>query len=1069
MIHSFNKFVYRIPAYPLETLTAQEHAADIDAFLANIFQQPSFMEAMYMASPEFTKEIPLFLDGTISEIKRLNKFRNTALKYIGRMASRPTPFGLFSGCAVGTFGEENNITPHPVQSLVPKVRIDMGLLTSFAEYLVTNLEFRKVIRFYSNNTIYQYGEKYRYVEFSNREGEKLYNLSTFESNEYIDQVLSISKKGASFNDYENLLVSDEVAPEDVQEFINDLIHSKILISELEPYMTGIEYDQQLFNILADKLENQELAGDTRQALEKYHHIFTTVRTQIRHIEEDTTPAGQQRYEDIIATLRQLDLQYPVKHYLQLDSYVAQADEHPTLSNEILKDVIEGVSVITRFTRHAGIPALVELKRKFSERYEGQRVRLSEVLDPEAGLGYGNANNEMLDITPFVDDMPVSLPPSDGRRSLPWQSDIHGLFLRKALEAARKGERVARLTKADIELLKQKVELLPPTFNAYVSISYDENGKHQINYHQVGSSSASCLLGRFGFLDKKMESLVQEIHDYEAAHYPGKIVAEINHLSETRVGNVMLRPKTRAYEICYVTKSNIQEEGKIELNDLSLFLRNNKLVLYSESLQQEIVPRLSNAHNYYKDTLPVYKFLSDLQEEESNGYLSLVIDIGPIPELVDFIPRIQYRNFIIWPAHWYIPTDDIRQFYELPPETFLPGIQEFLKQRNLPECFYLTNRENDLFVDSTNIHSLRILLDEIKGHTRFAIKECLIQRGDRSLIANEHGGFLHELIVPLYRDAEKKPGDRPVQPEELPALYDKGNDLKRTFYPGEEWVYFKLYAGVKVNEKIATTSLAPFIQFLRDNGMIDSWFFIRYTDPGFHLRIRMHLTHRKHYGAVVEHFVAYLKDYLDSNTVKNLVLDTYTRELERYGNELTLQAEKIFSLDSDLSLKLLDEIENRNLGSFKWLIALGIVETYLEAFDLDQEGKLNFTKRIRDVFAREFNANKMQRRHFSAKYRDNKNVIEDFLEKGVINNETQGWLLDTLREFRDQLAKIYAVHYSQLTPKESTDYLNSFIHMSVDRFFSSKNRLHEYALYSLLEQNYRYKIGKIKFIKDEEPA
>lgn len=1068
MIHSFNRFVYRIPAYTLEKLTSPGQAEDIDTFLATFFRQPAFMEAMYMASPEFTKEIPLFLEGKITEVKRLNKFRNTALKYIGRMASRPTPFGLFSGCAVGSFGEDSSIVPG-AQSLVPRVRIDMGLLISFSEYINADKEFRKIIKYYSNNTIYRFGEKCRYVEYTINDGEKLYNLSSFEVNEYIGKVLEISRAGASMKDYVKLLSSEEVSGEDVEDFINDLVDSRILISELEPYMTGTEYDQQLYSFLEQKLNSEELSDTTRSFFEKSFRVFSEVRKKILDITENTGPAGHERYEDIIATLGKLDLKYPVKHYLQLDSLISQEDNNPRLSNALLKDVIEGIGLITRFSHHSGGGALTEFKRKFNERYEGQRVRLSEVLDPEAGIGYGNANNEMLDITPFVDEMPVGIPPASNRRSLAWQNDIHGLFLRKAFEAEKKGERTVQLSKADIELLKQKVELLPPTFNAFVSVSYDEKGQHKLYYHQVGATSASCLLGRFGFLDKKFEGLIADIHDNEAEYYDGRIVAEINHLSESRVGNVMLRPRTRKYEICYVTKSNLAEEGKIELDDLSLFLRNNKLVLYSDSLGKEIIPRLSNAHNYYKDTLPVYKFLSDLQEEDVNGYLSLVTDIGPIPELVNFIPRIEYRNYIIWPAHWYIKTDDIRKFFELPPETFLKSLQDFLKEKNIPEWFYLTNRENDLFVDSSNIHSLRILMEEVKNTPRFVLKESFHQRGSKHLIHNGEGGFLHELIIPLYKEADKKISGGVTSGESLPAVKEKSAEIKRTFYPGDEWIYFKLYAGVKVSEKIASTTLAPFIEFLREAGMIDSWFFLRYTDPGFHLRIRMHLTDKKYYGAVVEHLTAYLKDYLDSNTIKNVVLDTYVRELERYGNELTLQAEQIFELDSDLVLKLLDEIENRSLTSYKWLFALGVLATYFDAFELDEDDQLKYAKRMRDSFSLEFNANKMQRRYFSAKYRASKDAIDQLLEEGLVDGEKQEWLLELFSDFRYRLKRIYQDHYSNLGRDASIEFLNSFIHMSVDRFFSSKNRLHEYALYSLLEQHYRYKIGKTKHIKDEEPA
>lgn len=1066
MIHALNRFVYRIPALPIEELVAPAAYGDIDEYLKSFFNRANFMEAMYMASPEFTAEIPLFMEGKITEAKRLSRFRSTALKYIGRMASRPTPFGLFSGCGVGYFEDDNNLRPTEGATLSPRIRLDMGLLTSYSEYILSRKELRKALKFYSNNTIYRFGSKFRYVEFVFKDGEKLYNLASFEASEYIDKLLAVAKNGALFSDFYDLLVDEDVTEDDVDDFVFDLIDSKILLSELEPLMTGIEYDEQIFRQTIEILE-RKLEPTARSFFEKSFKVFSETRDMFAAIAADGIGIGPERYEAIIQVLKQLDLNFPVKHYLQLDSFVTQADR-PTLDRAILKDIMDGVSVVTKFCSHSSNGSLAEFKKKFRERFEGQKVKLVEVIDPEAGIGYGNVNNEMLDITPFVDEMPIGTNPPSDRKSFSWHTELHGLLLRKSLEAKQQGVQRVQLTKKDLEPLKSKISLLPPTFNAFVSVSFDENGQHQIYFHQVGATSASCLLGRFGFLNNEMHDLIADIHQEESNYFPGKIVAEINHLSESRVGNVMLRPKTRSHEICYVTKSNIVEEGKIELDDLYIHLDNGKIILSSGKLNKEIVPRLSNAHNYYKDTLPVYKFLSDLQEEDTDGYLGLVTDIGQVPDLVDFVPRLEHKNIVIWPAHWYINTDEIRKYFELPDESFHQSLKQYLQTKGLPTWFYLTNREFDLFVDMENIHSLKIFVEEIKNMPKFTLKESLSQKGTQNLITNATGNFLHELIVPLAKDAPKTNETSKSAETPTPALAPEPASLvKRKFYPGEEWVYFKVYAGIKVSEQIVSESLAPLIDFLKENGMIDSWFFLRFTDPSFHLRIRLHLTDAKHFGPVVENFNIYFRDYLAAGTIKTILLDTYERELERYAFNLIEQAERIFSLDSELSVQLLEEVSSRKIGSHKWLLALGVIDTYLEVFQLSDEERLRFTKGIRDVFAIEFNANKMQRRYFSAKYRNSQSLIDQFIAEKIWEGQDLDWYHRIINNFKFQIQPIYDQYYKQLDTYTREQQLNSFIHMSVDRFFSSKNRLHEYALYSLLEQFYRYKVGKTTHVKNEE--
>jgi len=61
-----------------------------------------------------------------------------------------------------------------------------------------------------------------------------------------------------------------------------------------------------------------------------------------------------------------------------------------------------------------------------------------------------------------------------------------------------------------------------------------------------------------------------------------------------------------------------------------------------------------------------------------------------------------------------------------------------------------------------------------------------------------------------------------------------NNIKRTFIPGDEWLYIKLYTGYKTADTILTEILPEIISKLKDEQLIDKWFFIRYYDPHYHL-------------------------------------------------------------------------------------------------------------------------------------------------------------------------------------------------------------------------------------------
>ncbi len=1067
MISAFNKFIYRIPFYPLDTIVNNEkHADDTDSYLRHFFSDPAFREAMYTASAEFSKEIDSFLEGQIPQGKRMTKFRNTAVKYIGRMASRPTPFGLFSACGIGVFSDKDAIVPDTANRFTASVRLDMGLLTSFSEFILADKELRKSLIFYTNNTVYKSGNRYRYVEYTVTNGEKLYNLSSFEMNDYIGLLLQKGRDGMLMQDLAGLLADDEVSNEEALEFINELVESKILVSELEPYMTGVEYHSQIYDFLCRQQLNNKMGEQVSTFYKKSKDIFDRINILIDQISRNEKDISSNKYHEIIEIAGSLDLLYPVKHHIQLDSFCNNNVGGATLSQDLLKQIIEGVNVCTRFSTQGLNGTYMDFKRKFSDKYGEQFISLSEALDPETGIGYGNTNNEMLDITPFVDNLPVGHGIESDRGTVQWDNKLHTLLMSKVIEAEKKQVKVVALTTAEVELLKPKVDLLPPTFNAFVSVSYDADQKPWIYYHQVGATSATCLMGRFGFLNPEIENLIKDISNSESEYYKGKIVAEINHLSESRAGNVMLRQRNRQYEICYLTKSNKQEAGKIEVDDLYLGIRDGGLVLYSASLDKEIVPRLSNAHNYYKDTLPVYKFLSDMQEEETNGYLGLVTDVGSIPAMVNFIPRITYKNIIIWPAHWYLKTEEMRRLFELPDDAFKKSMQDYFAEKGIGTCFFLTNREFDLFVDTGNVLSLRAFVNEVKDMPRFSVKECLQVQHSKHLIQNADGFFMHELIVPLKREAPQKAGKTALVSRTDLLQKDNKSLPQRKYFPGDEWVYFKLYTGIKVAEKIVSEKFIGLTELLVEKGLISQWFFLRYTDPDFHIRLRFKLTDRAAYGELVSSFYSYFSDYLQEGSIKKVILDTYDRELERYGFELIDAAEQVFHTDSVFVTELITHAAAAGIKEYKWLLAMGIMESYFNAFEVYDERRLNFVKGIRDVFATEFHAGKMQRRHFSAKYRTEKLVIENFLLEKKLEGYNIEWFFKMKEKLEQSLSVIYKTQYAEQQESKVEAYLNSFIHMSLDRFFSSKNRPHEYALYSLMEQFYRYQIGKSMYTAHE---
>ena len=82
--------------------------------------------------------------------------------------------------------------------------------------------------------------------------------------------------------------------------------------------------------------------------------------------------------------------------------------------------------------------------------------------------------------------------------------------------------------------------------------------------EVGGSSAANLLARFSSEKSDVQSLAKKITEKEEELNPDYILAEIIHLPEARIGNVIRRPILRQYEIQYLAKSILPEENQIKL-------------------------------------------------------------------------------------------------------------------------------------------------------------------------------------------------------------------------------------------------------------------------------------------------------------------------------------------------------------------------------------------------------------------------------------------------------------------------------------------------------------------------
>ncbi|MDR5591105.1 thiopeptide-type bacteriocin biosynthesis protein [Christiangramia sp. SM2212] len=281
--------------------------------------------------------------------------------------------------------------------------------------------------------------------------------------------------------------------------------------------------------------------------------------------------------------------------------------------------------------------------------------------------------------------------------------------------------------------------------------------------------------------------------------------------------------------------------------------------------------------------------------------------------------------------------------------------------------------------------------------------------------------------------------------------------RRTFCIGEEWLYFKLYCGSVTADKILVEVIHPLIQKLIDNKIIEQWFFIRYQDPNSHLRIRFFSSDKEKIFKVISIFQPVISKLLKENIIWKVQTDTYQREIERYGTQTMEISERLFFLDSNLIVSFLSYIHGEEGEEIRWLFGLKIMDSILTCFQLNRKQKLAFVEFLRDAFEDEYKMNKTLKRQLNDRYRDKRNLIENFEKSDELRTLTP--LIAIYEEGVTSVAEEILEYYKAEEPEVTIDYLiSSYIHMTINRLFKSQNRLHEFVSYYFLSKYYKTQLA-----------
>lgn len=1016
-------YVVRAPLLPFDTVAkadageaaaaawrsgeglAEAVAADREILARNLHDllaDPVVREAVWLASPALDER----LDAGEDLVRPL-------LSYVTRMSMRSTPFGLFAGCAAGPIGGPTEPITVPSRTEAKRhTRLDFGFLAAVIASLRDDPQTRQALTYVPNTGRYRAGGRLRLAEARISDDRRVrYHRVTFEEDEALAETLRRAEGGATIDELAQALTDDDITIEEAREYVGEMVAAQLLVPRLGPPVTG---DKPVPAMVAALRPHDSTAsvGDA----------IAEAQAEIDAMDAAGPGVDRTRYVDLADRLKKVDPELRTDRLFQVDLGLGAAPS--PLPDAVMREVRRAVDVLHRMARRPGEDELSRFREAFQTRYEDRVVPLAEVLDEEIGLGFGPGPALSAEGAPLL----AGVAGRGGARGGAQWSNTDAYLLKLVKQPS------VDLTDADVKALAAEKPLpLPDAMSASFVLAKHGENDFRVVLTAISGPSGARLLGRFCHVDPGIEALVRDHVEAEQAMRPGAVFAEIVHLPEGRIGNILARPVLRPYEIEFLGTSGA--EHTLPFDDLLVTVQGERIVLWSQRLDREVVPRLTSAHNHVTGALAPYRFLAALQYQGVSGTLRW--SWGVLENSSPFLPRVTYGRLVLSRATWQPTFEDLDELKKAktPVERYT-ATQRLREKLDLPRHVVLAAGDNELPLDLDKVGSAELL-----GHyaARGLRLHELYPGHDELYATSPDGPRAHEVVVPLVRKGEP-------EPERLWAA----PPAEEVFPPGSEWMTAKLYCGPASADTVLKEAVAPFVRAV--GGGVDGWFFIRYGDPDNHLRVRFQAPPERLWGQVLPAFRGVLQPLIDQGVVRRVLIDTYRREVARYGGPDGVRlAERFFRADSELVLNVLAVAGGDEGLDLRWRLAVAGTDRILADAGVPFAERRALVKLQRDGYVREQgDTGESAKRRSGKLFRDERAALA-----ALLDGQAESPALRAGLAALDRRSEVGREVLPQVPPRS----LGSHVHMHVNRLLRAAQRTQELVVLDLLDRLYAAKMAR----------
>ncbi|BCL28579.1 lantibiotic dehydratase [Streptomyces aurantiacus] len=558
-----------------------------------------------------------------------------------------------------------------------------------------------------------------------------------------------------------------------------------------------------------------------------------------------------------------DLRKPARTALDL-----RVDWNLTIPESVALEAAAAAKALTRLAPRAALTGWAEWHGRFLERYGPRAV--VPVVDAIDALGYPSGY-----LGATTTSAPSPLPDRDSR------------LIKLAHTAGMQRRLEVDLDDAALEDLATTDPGLPVQPSTEVTVRIDAASipslrQGEFTLHVVGvARSAGATTGRFlGMLDAEDRRRMTEVYASLSGVHHGALVAQISSTPlSVRAENVARAPQATELVIS-LGDYHSTDTGLIPVTDLAVTADAGRLHLVSLSRHRPVHTLLLNAVDLGRHTHPLARFLTEAPVALAvpcTGFMW-----GTAASSLPFLPALRYGRTILSSARWLLASDDLPAV-PVPWPQWDEALARWRREVHLPERVCLSEADQRLALDLAEPSHRVLLRTHLDRDGKVVLHPAPAPRD-----LGWTDGRAHEVVIPLAADQDVAPvraGGHVVGREHghLPGCDNR--------------IYLQLHGHRDRQNPLLTRRLPALLEELGG----PRWWFVRYTDGGDHLRVRL-VCAPGTLGSAIERVGEWTRQLRLNGLITHASMETYHPESARFGGPTAIDAaEHYFAADSAVAV------------------------------------------------------------------------------------------------------------------------------------------------------------------------